>query len=238
MIKFSRNDTDKAKAAVRSLNMAKASKKTYNTPEVNAALAEMFHGKCYICENKESVSFQIEHLRPHKGDADLKYDWKNLFWSCTHCNNLKNAKYEPILDCSQIDVDLKIAFRKKGYFGTNETYEFTALEDSIEVKNTVDLLYAVYYGNTAQKKMEAVNIRRALRRSLSDFKNLIREYEEAEEFDKEQIKNMIRAEVSIGSSFTAFKRWLLWDHKERYGELLRFCELQPVETDDCYKQLI
>lgn len=113
MIKFSRNDTDKAKAAVRSLCKAKASNTTYNTPEVNAALVEMFHGKCYICENKRASSFQIEHLRPHKSNVDLKYDWNNLFWSCAHCNNLKNAGYEPILDCSQVDVDLKVAFAKK-----------------------------------------------------------------------------------------------------------------------------
>lgn len=66
MIKFSRNDTDKARAAVRSLCKAKASNTTYNTPEVNAALVEMFHGKCYICENKRVSSFQIEHLRTHK----------------------------------------------------------------------------------------------------------------------------------------------------------------------------
>lgn len=225
MIKFNRNDTDKARAAVRSLCKAKASNTTYNTPEVNAALVEMFHGKCYICENKRASSFQIEHLQPHKGNIDLKYDWGNLFWSCAHCNNLKNARYEPILDCSQVDVDLKVAFRKKGYFGTDETYEFVALENSIEVKNTVELLYASYYGNTPQKKLEAANIRRALRRSLSDFKNMIREYEEAEEYDKEDLRYLIRAEVSTGSSFTAFKRWLLWDHRDRYGEVLQFCGL-------------
>lgn len=225
MVKFSRNDTDKARAAVRSLCKAKASNTTYNTPEVNAALVEMFHGKCYICENKEASSFQIEHLRSHKRNVDLKYDWNNFFWSCAHCNNLKNVRYEPILDCSQVDVDLKVAFRKKGYFGTDEAYEFVALENSIEVKNTVELLYASYYGNTPQKKLEAANIRRALRRSLSDFKNMIREYEEAEEYDKDDLRYLIRAEVSTGSSFTAFKRWLLWDHKDRYGEVLQFCGL-------------
>lgn len=107
----------------------------------------MFHRKCYICENKSASSFQIEHLRPHKRNADLKYDWNNLFWSCAHCNNLKNAGYEPILDYSQVDV-------------------------------------------------------------------------EAEEYDKEDLRYLIRAEVSTGSSFTAFKRWLLWDHKDRYGEVL------------------
>ena len=45
MIKFSRLDTDKARAAVASLQKAKAAKESYNTPEVNAALADMFCGK-------------------------------------------------------------------------------------------------------------------------------------------------------------------------------------------------
>lgn len=229
MIKFSRNHTVKARAAIQSLREAKSSNKTYNTPEVNAALAEMFYGKCYICENKGSISFQIEHLTPHKGNIDLKYDWNNLFWSCTHCNNTKNAKYEPILDCSQTDVELKIAFRKKGYFGTDEKYEFAALDDGIEIRNTIELLYETYYGHTPQKKLEATNIRRNLRHSLSDFKNLVRAYEEAEDFDKEDLKCTIRAEVGPGGAFAAFKRWLLWDHKERYEELLKYCGLQFAE---------
>ena len=120
MIKFTRNDTEKARNAIRILNDAKAKDKGYNTPEVNAALKEMFRGKCYICENKSIQSYQIEHLKPHKGDLDLKYDWNNLFLACTHCNNIKNAKYDPILDCSKIEVDQKIAFRKEGYFGIDE----------------------------------------------------------------------------------------------------------------------
>ena len=159
MIRYHRNDTDKARKAVAALKKAKASNSGCNTPEVNAALAEMFHGKCYICENKEGISsFQIEHLNPHRGDTELMYDWNNLFWSCAHCNNIKNAKYEPILDCSQVDVDRKIAFRKEGYFGRNEKYRFIALEESDEIKNTVALLQEAYYGSTPQKILEATNI--------------------------------------------------------------------------------
>ena len=139
--------------------------------------------------------------------------------------NIKKAKYDPILDCSKIDVDLKIAFRKKGYFGMDEEYEFSALEDGAEVKNTIELLNEIYHGNTAQKKLEAVHIRRKLRRSLSDFENLVREYEEAEEIDKEDFKYAIRKETSAGAAFAAFKRWLLRDNRERYEDLLRFCGL-------------
>ncbi len=226
MIKYSRNDTDKARRAIAVLRKAKASNGSCNTPEVNAALAEMFHGKCYICESKEGISsFQIEHLKPHRENADLKYDWNNLFWSCAHCNNIKNARYNPILDCTKVEADRKIAFRKEGYFGRDEEYLFIALEESEEIKNTVDLLYEAYYGNTPQKKLEAANIRRTLRRNLSDFKNLVRDYEEAEDYDKEDIRCANCKEVGEGAAFAAFKRWLLWDHKEKYQELLRYCGL-------------
>lgn len=226
MIKYSRIDTDRARAAVKSLEEAKASNGSYNTPEVNMALVEMFHGKCYICENKEGISsYQIEHLIPHRGDAVLKYDWNNLFWACAHCNNIKSGRYDPILDCSKIDVDRKIAFRKEGYFGEDEKYVFEALEESDEIKNTIDLLHEVYYGSTLQKKMEAVNIRRALRSDLSAFKNLVRAYYEVEDYAKAEIKEAICKEVGQGAAFAAFKRWLLWDHRETYKELLEACGL-------------
>lgn len=225
VIKFDRLDTEKSRAAIESLKTAKISNSTYNTPEVNAALKEMFYGKCYICESKNGISsFQIEHLKPHRDNAMLKYDWNNLFLSCAHCNNIKRAKYEPILDCSKVAADQKIAFRKKGYFGTDESYEFTALEESEAVQNTIALLHEAYYGSTPQKKMEAVNIRRALRKDLSNFKNLIREYYEAEDYDKEDLRCAISRELGPGSPFTAFKRWLLWDNKEQYSELLPCCE--------------
>lgn len=226
MIKFVRNDTEKAQAAIKALQTAKIRDSGYNKPEVNEALIEMFKGKCYICENKDSVSsYQIEHLKPHRGNLELKYDWNNLFWSCAHCNNIKNARYEPILDCSQIEVDKKIAFRKEGFFGKQEKFVFIPLEDDEETNNTAALLHDAYYGNTPQKKIEAANIRKSLRIELSSFKNLIREYEEAEEYDKEDLKCAIRREVKDNSAFTAFKRWILWDNKEKYGDLIRFCGL-------------
>lgn len=227
MIKYDRRSTAKAKAAMESLKAAKKSGKSYNTPEVNAALAEMFCGKCYICENKDGISsFQIEHLVPHCGNEELKYDWNNLFWACAHCNNIKNANYGTILDCTKTEVDRKIAFRKEGFFGEEERFLFTVLEDSEEAEHTVALLRDAYYGTTPQKKMEATNIRRALRKELSNFKNMVRAYEEVEDYDKEDLKCAIRREVGQSSAFAAFKRWLLRDHRERYQELIKYCGLE------------
>lgn len=222
MIKISRRTTDRSKKAEDSLQIAKTKNSSYNTPEVNAALREMFYGKCYICENKQATSYQIEHLIPHRGEAELKYDWNNLFLACAHCNNTKLGKYEPIIDCTKENVEEKIAFRKKGYFGTEEKLVFDMLDTEIETQNTVRLLREVYYGTTPQKEVEAKILRKLLRKELSQFKEYVREYQEAEDEEKRDLECLLKQQLQDSSPFAAFKRWLIRDHKETYAELLEY----------------
>ncbi len=210
--------------AIASLEGEKIKNGPYNTPEVNAALKELFHGKCYICENKQITSYQIEHLISHRGNADLKYDWNNLFLACAHCNNTKLNNYEPILDCTKENVETLIAFRRTGYFGTDEKLLFVKLDDRIEVENTIKLLQEVYYGTTPQKKMEATILRRTLRKELSAFKEYVREYQEAEDEEKEDLKYLIQQQLRDSSPFAAFKRWLIRDNQEAYAELFAYIE--------------
>lgn len=214
MIRIDRRNTTKAQLAIEDLKKACESEKTYNTEVVNVALIEAFHGKCYICENKAATSYQIEYLVPHRGKKELKYNWENLFWSCAHCNNIKLDKYEPILDCTKEDVEKLIAFRKRGYFGADETLEFVPLAENNEaVENTIALLKDAYYGTTPQKKFEAKVIRKELRKELSQFKEYVREYQEAEDAEeKEDAEILIKKELKDSSAFTAFKRWLIWDN--------------------------
>ena len=182
----------------------------------------MFHGKCYICENRQITSYQIEHLIPHHGNMDLKYEWNNLFLACAHCNNTKLDKFDPIIDCTKENVEELIAFRKEGYFGKDEKLIFDMLDFRIETQNTVQLLQEVYYGSTPQKKMEATILRRFLRKELSEFKEYVREYMEAEDEEKEDLRYLLQQQLSECSSFAAFKRWLIRDNKEAYPELMAY----------------
>lgn len=222
MIKISRRTTEKSQKAIISLQKAKTKNSTCNTPEVNAALKELFYGKCYICENKQITSYQIEHLVPHRENAELKYDWNNIFLACAHCNNTKLDKYEPIIDCTKENVEEKNAFRKKGYFGTEEELLFDRLDDGIETQNTVNLLQEVYYGSTPQKKMEARILRKLLRKELSEFKEYVREYQESEDEEKEDLECLLKKQLQDSSPFAAFKRWLIRDNREAYPDLMKF----------------
>lgn len=224
MIRIERKMTEKAQRAITSLGEAKRRNTTYNTPEVTAALREMFHGKCYICENRDITSWQIEHLRPHREEKNLKYDWDNLFLACAHCNNTKLAKYDPIIDCTKEDVEKLIAFRKKGYFGTEEELLFELLDFREETINTQGLLREVYYGSTPQKKMEAKILRRLLRKELAAFKEYVREYQEAEDEERADLECLLKKQLGDSSAFAAFKRWLIRDHRENYPELFDYIQ--------------
>ena len=220
MIRIERKDTAQTQLAIRDLQEASQSGSSYNTEHVNHALKQMFHGKCYLCENKNATSYQIEHLRPHRNVTRLKYDWNNLFWVCAHCNNIKSDKYEPILDCTWRPVEQLIAFRKRGYFGADEKLEFIPqVSDDEEVEHTVSLLEDIYYGTTPQKMIEARIIRKNLRKDLSKFKEYVREYQEADDAEeKADIGELLKRELRDSSQFTAFKRWLIWDN-EMYSEI-------------------
>ena len=75
MIRIERKNTPKAQLAIADLQKAYKSGGTYNTKNINVALKEMFHGKCYICENKVITSYQIEHLIPHRENKELNLNY-------------------------------------------------------------------------------------------------------------------------------------------------------------------
>ena len=228
VVRYERTANELSQEAIASLAREKSKANgTCNTEEVNAALQDIFYGKCYLCESNNLQSCQIEHLQPHHEDPDLKFSWENLFLSCTHCNNLKGDRYWPILDCTKEDVDEHIAFRKEGYFGIPEKLKFEPCDSLDETQNTCALLNDIYYGTTTQKQIEANFIRKKLREELSGFKNLVRDYTQAHGKQKEELFHTIKHELMNSSPFAAFKRWLIRDHADMYGDFLD-CWKPPI----------
>ena len=195
---------------------------TYNIPEVVDALKEEFHDKCYICEQKNIKSINIEHFKPHKGsNKELMFDWNNLYYACGHCNNLKLAKYEDILDPGNPEEDVEESI----HYGMpilhkRAQVEITACIDNEKTHNTVELLNYVYNGKTAIKDIEAVNIKNDLVKELVQFTSWLREYDddELEEDEKDCLKRNIRKGLNAKSAFTAFKRQIVKDTNYLYEE--------------------
>ena len=68
MIKMERKRTEKSKNG------------SYNTPEVNAALKELFHGKCYIYRTGLTIiRTQHSHFAQSRAPQKRTVSWKMLY---------------------------------------------------------------------------------------------------------------------------------------------------------------
>ncbi len=205
--------------APESLEKEKAKKSgKYNKDDVVKRLEKDFYGKCYLCESL-TTSSQVEHLKSHRGDLDLKFDWENLFLSCSHCNNIKLHNYDDILDCTKENVEEKIRY-KMDPFPKADVYVYCVDEDknTIDKTNkTVELLDKCYNGTTPLKNIDSNNIKEQILEEIKKFQEYIESYFESLDLDYlDDIKHFerkIKHGLSKKSKYTSFKRWIIKDNK-------------------------
>lgn len=193
----------------------------YDKPDVIRQLREDFHDKCYICEIKPLQDPEVEHLLPHENGKypERKFDWKNLFWSCGHCNKIKNQeKYaEGILDCCEQDPEERICFRLQ------EDNVDVLAKDGQDKKaaRTAELVWEVF--NKKNTEMRVVKSEMRLQ-ELQKEMNIL--YDTLEDIKKNpaskttarKLKALLRRE----SGFAAFKRCYVRDHAEQFPQLLPY----------------
>lgn len=198
----------------------------YKCGDVLNRLSADFHNKCYICEEKAPGSINVEHLVPHQNNQDLKFDWNNLFWACSHCNNTKLAIHNNIINCTDpaVNVVASISLRMSPFPGEKVIIEPQVEDD--KVRETARLLNDVYNGTTLLKKMEANGLRDKIRKEIWDFGELLNDYfneDGLSEEEKQTLKNQIRRKLNPQSPFTAFKYWIINSNEklqQEFGDLL------------------
>lgn len=186
--------------------------KSYDIPGVREQLAKDFYDKCYIC-GFESTSMRIEHFRPHRGNRDKMFDWKNLFYACEHCNSLKSDGFETLLDCTKIKaIDELIEFSYDPGKGNRQKILITDVDS--KSPDTVELLQLVFSAkNTPTKKQGAKLLEKKLGVALRDFRKINAAYNKDPNKANEAL---LKHEVNNQSEFAAFKRWLVKKNPQEF----------------------
>lgn len=185
---------------------------TYRTEDVIRKLEEDFKGKCYICEQKYPTSINVEHFISHQSDVDLKFDWNNLFFACGHCNNVKLAGFDALLNCTCKDdnVDTAIYYQLAPF--PKEKAFFEVRIHSEKAEKTKELLDKTFNGeHTFLKVLESSNLRNLLLKEIEEFLSLCEMY--LEDSTSAFLAHKIQLELENSSAFTAFKRWIVRDNK-------------------------
>lgn len=196
----------------------------YDKPDVIERLKKDFHNKCYICEMKELQDPNVEHLLPNKNGTypERKFDWENLFWSCSHCNGVKNnGKYDNgILDCCKDDPEKVLSFSLE-----NDDVTITILNADNELqKRTAQLVTEVFsLKNTGMRIYRSDQRLKLLQKEMNVL------YKQLEKLHKKPeskvIMRMIESLLRRESAFAAFKRCYVREHANEYPELQKYVKM-------------
>jgi hypothetical protein len=179
----------------------------YNGQDVQEALVADQHQKCYLCEQKTTKSFQVEHLKA-KADGfypELKYTWSNLFLSCPYCNGRKPNDFDllnPISDnieeiiCHRLDLSAKSAAITSFRVGLKEDY-------------TVRLLDRLFNGRNNLRDIKGKILFDDIEREIVFFLKLLNDYKD---FETPEDKQKVIDSLLITKEFLAFKYWIIKDN--------------------------
>ena len=193
----------------------------YRNDDVIQQLHQDFAGKCYLCEINELQSIQVEHLKPHKGtDRDRMFNWNNLFYSCPHCNSIKNAKKyeENVLDCCSEEPERKIQQELLEHH-----VRVSPLDDSPEAKTTASLIQDCFEKqNTGIRVLESEARLRALQQTMDTLYHSLSAY-----LENPQGKNLrtVRGMLDRRYKFAGFTRTYVRQHIQEYPGLEAYVRL-------------
>lgn len=191
-------------------------------------LANDFKHKCYLCEDKTATSINVEHFIAHQNkNIDLKFDWNNLFYACGHCNNIKLAQYNGLLNCTtDTGIEPKICYDIKPF--PKELPQFSAIDDSANTHQTVELLSAIFNGTTPLKKLESANLRKKLLTEINLFRQTLEKYFDYQDDglteDALALLPQIKRHINKAANFASFKRWIIRNNKALLAEFSQYLD--------------
>jgi len=186
----------------------------YDCDGVKEQLVKDFFDKCYICEEKDISKKVIEHFQSHKDgkNRDLMFDWNNLYLACGHCNEVKGARFDNILNCTNINHKIIDWIEFKIESSPFAKAEIIVIEKNQLVENTVNLLNGVYNGTNLSNKFNSNSIRKKIILEIKCFQQLLEDYfykPGLDMNDKAKLRIEIKRNLHPETPFTAFKIWII-----------------------------
>lgn len=185
------------------------SKKQYNKEDVLAKLKLMFLDKCYLCERDEIHDVEVEHFVPHQSNPVLKFDWNNLYYSCSRCNSIKGHTHVDLLDCtdSKVDVGKLISCMMPSAPSGKVKVESTDVTPCAKTRNTVTLLDKCYnLENTALRGISRDSLMNQMWEHYTDLlvaRRVLRTKKSGRE-EKKKAEETIEAMLDIEHPFSIF----------------------------------
>lgn len=178
-------------------------RRRYDGQDVYDALNDIFFKKCYLCETKEPADINVEHFDAHVGNVDKKFDWNNLYFVCSRCNNIKGARYNNLIDCCSEEQDV---FRAIKHLPPATPYaknvQIIAMGGGDKTRETKELLNKIYNSeHTVNKKISGSFLRRNIFKQYNLLLDQINQYTSPVATDMDKSSSLERMKVLINKSW-------------------------------------
>ena len=162
---------------------------------------------------------QIEHLLPHMNGRfpERKFDWNNLFWSCSHCNSVKNQrKYDSgIIDCCKVDPEDRISFKLEN---TRIDVSAKDLQDESAMLTAQLIMEVFNLKNTGMRVYKSEIRFQELNLEMNKLYDTLEEMKDNPE--SKLVMRKLKALLRRESQFAAFKRNYIKENQEKFPQLL------------------
>ncbi|WP_176764421.1 hypothetical protein [Butyrivibrio sp. INlla18] len=190
----------------------------YNLPDVVDRLRSDFNNKCYLCETKGLQDPEVEHLLPHCNRKYLErvFDWDNLFWSCKHCNDVKNQEEysNGIIDCCKNDPEELLLFLYKD----NDIAIIPKDEENRLAVITSKLLNEIYNLKNTGIRIAACEVRKdGVAMQMNQLYKAITKYRKNP--NSKLNSRMLKVLLNTESEYAAFKRSYIRENKDLYPDV-------------------
>jgi hypothetical protein len=180
----------------------------YHRKEVINALKTMFYGKCYLCENDVSDPV-VEHFILHEGNRELEYNWKNLYYACSRCNNIKGVE-KNLLDCADDSVDVSKSIKCICPSVVDDDITVEAQNADRKTQNTANLLRRCYNeNNTGIRSITREWLHESIFARYCDFLKcrVILKNRDALQSEKAEAVERLKKMVKDSYPFSIFWKW-------------------------------
>ena len=191
--------------------------KKYDSEEVKQQLIADHQGKCYLCERVLTTDFQVEHLHSQEHFPEEKYDWHNLFLSCSYCNGKKSNLFDNILNPAQEPIESLIT-QELDYLNKKAVFKQVGISASTEVQQTLSLLERIFNGTHKMRKTKEERFFEDFLSKMNVFQKAINNFLIA---DNEQTRLVLQEELTINREFLGFKYWIIQNNPKLLSEFAK-----------------
>lgn len=180
-----------------------ANKKRYDGDDVKELLAKDHYDKCYICERQRTTDFQIEHLHSQEHYPNERYNWENLFFTCSYCNTKKSSHFDDIVNPTKEAIEKKIV-QTLNY--KDNKADFTTEDSSSAIQQTIALLNRIFNGKNRMRDFKEERFFEEFLSKMNKFEQAINDYLST---PTPETKQVIKELLSIKEEFLGFKYWVI-----------------------------